>query len=104
VLVLPGLAGHFGTLVRGTVLTLLPDHDVYLADWHNARDVPPGEGRFGLDEYVEHIFRFLVERSSRDGGLSAVRPGSGRGGGHGRGRRSGAAAERDPDGLRSMRA
>jgi poly(3-hydroxybutyrate) depolymerase len=59
VLVVPGLAGHFATLVRGTVRTLLPHHDVYVADWHNARDVPRAAGRFGLDEYVEHLMRFL---------------------------------------------
>lgn len=59
VLILPGLAGHFATLVRGTIRTLLPDHDVYVADWHNARDVPVAAGRFGLDEYIEHIIAFL---------------------------------------------
>jgi poly(3-hydroxybutyrate) depolymerase len=59
VLVVPGLAGHFGTLVRGTLRTMLPDHDVHVADWHNARDVPVSAGRFGLDEYVEHIIDFL---------------------------------------------
>jgi len=59
VLVVPGLAGHFATLVRGTVRTMLRDHDVYVADWHNARDVPVAAGRFGLDEYVEHVMDFL---------------------------------------------
>ena len=59
VLLLPGLAGHFGTLVRETVRTMLPDHDVYLADWFNARDVPVQAGRFGLDEFIEHIIDFL---------------------------------------------
>jgi polyhydroxyalkanoate depolymerase len=61
VLVVPGLAGHFATLVRGTIRTLLPDHDVFVADWHNARDVPAGAGRFGLDEYIEHVIDFLAE-------------------------------------------
>ena len=61
VLVLPGLAGHFATLVRDTVATMLPDHDVYVADWHNARDVPADAGRFGLDEFIEHIMVFLGE-------------------------------------------
>lgn len=59
VLVVPGLAGHYATLVRGTVGTLLPDHDVYVADWHNARDIPPSRGRFGLDEYITHLIDFL---------------------------------------------
>ncbi|MDP9347501.1 MAG: polyhydroxyalkanoate depolymerase [Actinomycetota bacterium] len=61
VLIVPGLAGHFGTLVRGTIRTMLPDHDVYVADWHNARDVPVAAGRFGLDEYIGHIMDFLME-------------------------------------------
>jgi poly(3-hydroxybutyrate) depolymerase len=60
ILVVPGLAGHFATLVRGTVRTLLPDHEVYVADWHNARDVPVREGRFGLDEYIEHLIDFMA--------------------------------------------
>jgi polyhydroxyalkanoate depolymerase len=59
VLVVAGLAGHFATLLRGTVRTLLPDYDVYITDWHNARDVSPAHGRFGLDEYVEHLIDFL---------------------------------------------
>src|SRR6476620_1776153 len=59
VLVVPGLAGHFATLVRSTVATMLADHDVYVADWHNARDVPASAGRFGLDEYIEHLMVFL---------------------------------------------
>jgi poly(3-hydroxybutyrate) depolymerase len=60
VLLVPGLAGHFATLVRDTVKTFLPDHDVYVADWHNARDIPARDGRFGLDEYVGHLIDFLA--------------------------------------------
>ena len=59
VLVVPGLAGHFATLIRGTVTTLLPHHDVYVTDWNNARDVPVSAGRFGLDEYIEHLIGYL---------------------------------------------
>lgn len=61
VLVVPGLAGHFATLVRGTVKTLLEDHEVYVTDWHNARDVPVRDGRFGLDEYIGHLIDFMAE-------------------------------------------
>jgi poly(3-hydroxybutyrate) depolymerase len=59
ILVVPGLAGHFATLVRPTVRRLLSDHDVFVADWHNARDVPVSAGRFGLDEYVDHLIDFM---------------------------------------------
>ncbi|MCD9623980.1 polyhydroxyalkanoate depolymerase [Rhabdothermincola salaria] len=59
VLVLAPLSGHFATLLRDTVVTLLPDHDVYITDWVNAREVPLAAGRFGFDEYVDHVVRFL---------------------------------------------
>ena len=59
VLLVAPMSGHFATLLRNTVQVMLPDHDVYITDWHNARDVPLSEGRFGLDEYVDHIIRFL---------------------------------------------
>jgi len=44
------MSGHFATLLRGTVKTLLQDHDVYITDWHNPRDIPLDHGKFGLDE------------------------------------------------------
>lgn len=59
VLLVAALAGHFATLLAPTVRTLLRDHDVYVTDWHNARDVPTTQGRFGFDEYVDHVIRFL---------------------------------------------
>ena len=60
VLLAAPLSGHFATLLRDTVRTLLQDHDVYVTDWHNARDVPLGEGRFGLAEYVETVIDFIA--------------------------------------------
>lgn len=59
VLLVAPMAGHFATLLRHTVTTLLPEHDVYITDWANARDVPRRHGRFGLDEYIDHIIKFL---------------------------------------------
>ena len=53
------LSGHFATLLRGTVAAALPDHDVYLTDWINARNVPVGRGRFGLDEFVDLTIDFI---------------------------------------------
>lgn len=46
------MSGHFATLLRGTVKTLLQDHDVHITDWHNPRDIPLNAGRFGLEEAV----------------------------------------------------
>jgi poly(3-hydroxybutyrate) depolymerase len=52
VLVAAPMSGHFPTLLRGTVAALLPDHDVHITDWADARDVPEAAGSFGLEEYI----------------------------------------------------
>jgi poly(3-hydroxybutyrate) depolymerase len=59
VLLVAPLSGHFATLLRATVRTLLPEHDVYITDWHNVRDVPLAEGQFGFDDYIGHLIHFL---------------------------------------------
>lgn len=59
VLVVAPLSGHFSTLLRGTVEALLPDHDVYLTDWINARNVPLVHGRFDLDDYIDLVISKL---------------------------------------------
>jgi poly(3-hydroxybutyrate) depolymerase len=59
VLVVGPMSGHFTTLIRPAIRTLLSDHDVYVIDWHNARDIPVDQGRFGLDEYIEHVMDAL---------------------------------------------
>jgi polyhydroxyalkanoate depolymerase len=60
VLLVAPLSGHFATLLRATVQTMLADHDVFITDWHNARDVPARHGPFGLDEYTDHLIDFLA--------------------------------------------
>ncbi|MCW5643690.1 MAG: polyhydroxyalkanoate depolymerase [Rhodoferax sp.] len=59
VLLVAPLSGHFATLLRETTRTLLQDHDVYITDWHNARDVHLREGGFGLDDYIDHMMRYI---------------------------------------------
>lgn len=59
VLLVAPMSGHFTTLLRATVRTLLRDHDVYVTDWQNARDVSILEGRFEIDDFVGHLIRFL---------------------------------------------
>jgi polyhydroxyalkanoate depolymerase len=59
VLVIAPMSGHFATLLRGTVQTMLADHDVFITDWRNPRDVSLMHGRFGFDEYVQHIIDFI---------------------------------------------
>jgi len=58
VLVSAPLSGHFATLLQATVKRLVRDHDVYITDWHNVRDVPVSAGAFGFDDYVDHLIRF----------------------------------------------
>lgn len=60
VLIVAPLSGHFSTLLRSTAATMLQDHDVFITDWRNARDIPLAAGRFGFDEYVEHVMEFLA--------------------------------------------
>eukprot|EP01037_Dinobryon_pediforme_P020815 gene20814-21524_t len=74
VLVVAPLSGHFATLLRGTVKTLLAEHDVYITDWHNARDVPLAEGRFGFDDYVSYVIRFLEEMGPGSHVLAVCQP------------------------------
>jgi polyhydroxyalkanoate depolymerase len=59
VLLVAPLSGHFATLLRTTVRTMLPEHDVFITDWHNARDVALEHGHFGFDDYISHLIRFL---------------------------------------------
>jgi poly(3-hydroxybutyrate) depolymerase len=58
-LVVAPLSGHFATLLRNTVETLSRDHDVYITDWKNARDIPTSEGAFGFDDYVDYVIKCM---------------------------------------------
>lgn len=71
ILVVAPLSGHFATLLRGTVQTLLQDHDVYITDWINARDVPVSAGEFGVEGYIDYVIQFL-EHLGRGSNVLAV--------------------------------
>jgi poly(3-hydroxybutyrate) depolymerase len=60
VLVISPMSGHFATLLRDTVRTLITEHDVYITDWHNARDIPLGRGCFALDDFIDHLIDFIA--------------------------------------------
>src|SRR5271156_2951415 len=58
-LIVAPMSGHFATLLRGTVEAFLPNHDVYVTDWVDARMVPLAEGRFDLDDYIDYVISIL---------------------------------------------
>jgi len=74
VLLAAPMAGHFPTLLRHTAQTLLADHDVYITDWKSARDVPLACGRFGTDEYIDHLIAFFHHIGEGGHGVAVCQP------------------------------
>ena len=75
VLIVAPLSGHYATLLRGTVETFLQDHDVYVADWVNARQVPVLEGRFDFHDYIDHVRMMLAQIGPRAHVVAVCQPG-----------------------------
>lgn len=71
ILLVAPMSGHFATLLRGTVRTMLPEHDVYITDWKNAREVERAHGDFGVESFIDHVIRFL-EKIGPGGHVMAV--------------------------------
>ncbi len=61
VLLVAPMSGHYATLLRKTVISLLPDCEVYITDWHNARDIPVSAGKFDIEDYTLHVMDFMRE-------------------------------------------
>jgi len=59
VLIVAPLSGHYATLLRGTVQAMMPEHDVYITDWQDARMVPLTEGSFDFDDYIDYVIDFI---------------------------------------------
>jgi poly(3-hydroxybutyrate) depolymerase len=75
VLIVAPLSGHYATLLRGTVQEFLLDHDVYITDWVNARQVPILEGRFDFYSFMDHIRDMLTVIGSRAHVVAVCQPG-----------------------------
>jgi poly(3-hydroxybutyrate) depolymerase len=60
VLIVAPLSGHYATLLRGTVASMLPAHDVFVTDWADARMVPLAKGSFDLDDYIDYVIEMLA--------------------------------------------
>ncbi len=61
VLLVAPMSGHYATLLRKTVMSLLPDADVFITDWHNARDIPVSAGKFDIEDYTLYLMDFMKE-------------------------------------------
>ncbi|SEN46345.1 polyhydroxyalkanoate depolymerase [Palleronia pelagia] len=59
ILLVAPMSGHYATLLRSTVASLLPDADIYVTDWHNAREIPVSEGKFDVDDYTLYLVDFM---------------------------------------------
>ena len=64
VLLVAPMSGHYATLLRSTVRSLLPDCEVYVTDWHNARDIPVSAGKFDVEDYTLYLMDFMRELGS----------------------------------------
>ena len=71
-LIVAPMSGHFATLLRGTVERMLPKHDVYITDWHDAKLVPVEQGSFDLDDYIDYLIEFLELIGPRSSHMLAV--------------------------------
>ena len=59
ILLVAPMSGHYATLLRSTVNSLIPDAEVYVTDWHNARDIPVSEGKFDIEDYTKYLVDFM---------------------------------------------
>jgi poly(3-hydroxybutyrate) depolymerase len=75
VLIVAPLSGHYATLLRGTVRGFLQDHDVYISDWSNARNVPLLEGRFDFSDFVDHVASMIAAIGPDTHVLAVCQPG-----------------------------
>ena len=72
VLIVAPLSGHYATLLRDTVKTMLKDHKVYITDWKNARLVPLADGEFHLDDYVNYVQEFIRHLQGKYGNCHVI--------------------------------
>ena len=78
VLIIAPMSGHYATLLRGTVQQMMIDHDVYITDWIDARNVPVTVGGFDLDDYVDYLIdfcKFLGKEGERPAVMAVCQPG-----------------------------
>ena len=74
VLIVAPMSGHYATLLRGTVQAMLPQHDVYITEWVDARMVPINEGPFDLDDYIDYLIAMMDSLGSDTHVIAVCQP------------------------------
>ncbi|MEL6225782.1 MAG: polyhydroxyalkanoate depolymerase [Pseudomonadota bacterium] len=74
VLVVAPMSGHYATLLRGTVQAMLPEHEVYVTDWIDARDVPLFQGSFDFDDFVDYLIEFVTHLGENTHVMAVCQP------------------------------
>jgi poly(3-hydroxybutyrate) depolymerase len=74
ILLVAPMSGHYATLLRSTVQSLLPDAEVYITDWHNARDIPVSAGKFDVEDYTMYLVEFIRHLGHRTNVVAVCQP------------------------------
>ncbi|MBY6091919.1 polyhydroxyalkanoate depolymerase [Maritimibacter alkaliphilus] len=74
ILLVAPMSGHYATLCRSTVMSLLPDCELYVTDWHNARDIPVSEGKFDVEDYTLYLVDFMKELGPETNVIAICQP------------------------------
>ncbi|WP_417241544.1 polyhydroxyalkanoate depolymerase [Celeribacter sp.] len=74
VLIVAPMSGHYATLLRSTVVSLLPDCEVYITDWHNARDIPVSAGKFDVEDYTLYLVDFMKHMGPQTHVIAVCQP------------------------------
>ena len=74
VLLVAPMSGHYATLLRSTVQSLLPDADIWVTDWHNARDIPVSAGKFDVEDYTLYLADFMLQLGPETNVIAVCQP------------------------------
>jgi len=74
VMLIAPMSGHYATLLRSTVISLLPDCEVYITDWHNARDIPVSAGKFDVEDYTQHLIDYMTHLGPKVNVIAVCQP------------------------------
>ncbi|MEM9970405.1 MAG: polyhydroxyalkanoate depolymerase [Pseudomonadota bacterium] len=74
ILLVAPMSGHYATLLRSTVQSLLPDAEVWVTDWHNARDIPVSAGKFDIDDYTQYLADFMRHLGAKTHVIAVCQP------------------------------